>query len=232
MSTSEAAPTTERRPRASSRPVGANRIRPTRRRGTSPPEGGHDMGPVIANASMSLDGYIAKDDNTIGRLFDWLQNGDVELPTASPGITFHVGAAERRVLEAMGRRSGRAGLRPDAVRLHGRLGRAAHDGRASRRRHPRSAPGLDRGAPRRAIPLRDQRRPGRGGEGTGARRRPDRRGHRRHDRRAVPGARAPRRRRRRPGARGDGQGPPRSSASSPSTTSRWATPRSASRGTA
>ena len=29
------------------------------------------MGKVIANASMSLDGYIAKDDNTIGRLFDW-----------------------------------------------------------------------------------------------------------------------------------------------------------------
>src|SRR3954453_9525710 len=59
----------------------------------TPPEGGHDMGQVIANASMSLDGYIAKDDNTIGRLFDWLQNGNVEVPTASPGITFHVGAA-------------------------------------------------------------------------------------------------------------------------------------------
>ena len=26
------------------------------------------MGQVIASASMSLDGYIAKDDNTIGRL--------------------------------------------------------------------------------------------------------------------------------------------------------------------
>jgi dihydrofolate reductase len=48
------------------------------------------VGKVIANASMSLDGYIAKDDNTIGRLFDWLQNGDVELPTASEDITFHV----------------------------------------------------------------------------------------------------------------------------------------------
>jgi dihydrofolate reductase len=59
----------------------------------TPPEGGHDLGQVIANASMSLDGYIAKDDNTIGRLFDWLQNGNVELPTASPGITFHFGAA-------------------------------------------------------------------------------------------------------------------------------------------
>src|SRR5215213_4807699 len=48
------------------------------------------MGQVIANASMSLDGYIAKDDNTIGRLFDWLQNGTVEMPTASADITVHV----------------------------------------------------------------------------------------------------------------------------------------------
>jgi len=48
------------------------------------------MGKVIASASMSLDGYIAKQDNTIGRLFDWLQNGEVEIPTASPGITLHL----------------------------------------------------------------------------------------------------------------------------------------------
>jgi dihydrofolate reductase len=48
------------------------------------------MGKVIAAASMSLDGYIAKHDNTIGRLFDWYQNGDVEVPTATPEITFHL----------------------------------------------------------------------------------------------------------------------------------------------
>jgi dihydrofolate reductase len=48
------------------------------------------MGKVVASASMSLDGYIAKQDNTIGRLFDWLQNGEVEIRTASPDITFHV----------------------------------------------------------------------------------------------------------------------------------------------
>lgn len=48
------------------------------------------MGKVIASASMSLDGYIAKNDNTIGHLFDWLQNGDVELRTATEQITFHV----------------------------------------------------------------------------------------------------------------------------------------------
>ena len=48
------------------------------------------MGTVIASGSMSLDGFIAKADNTIGRLFDWYDNGTVELPTATPGLTFHV----------------------------------------------------------------------------------------------------------------------------------------------
>jgi dihydrofolate reductase len=48
------------------------------------------MGTVITAASMSLDGCIARHDNTIGRLFDWYQNGDVEVPSASPGITFHL----------------------------------------------------------------------------------------------------------------------------------------------
>lgn len=48
------------------------------------------MGQVIANASMSLDGYIAKDDSTIGRLFDWLQNGSVEVPTATEGFTLRL----------------------------------------------------------------------------------------------------------------------------------------------
>ena len=48
------------------------------------------MGQVVANASMSLDGFIAKHDNTIGRLFDWLQNGDVEVPTVDDRITLHL----------------------------------------------------------------------------------------------------------------------------------------------
>src|SRR4051812_49869258 len=50
----------------------------------------HRMGQVIASASMSLDGYIAKDDNTIGQLFAWLQNGDVEVPTVDDRITLHM----------------------------------------------------------------------------------------------------------------------------------------------
>ena len=51
------------------------------------------MGQVIASASMSLDGYITKDDNTIGQLFDWLQNGDVEVPTVDDRITLHMSQA-------------------------------------------------------------------------------------------------------------------------------------------
>ena len=48
------------------------------------------MGKVVSSAMMSLDGYIAKADNTIGRLFDSLGNGDVEVTTATPDITFHL----------------------------------------------------------------------------------------------------------------------------------------------
>jgi dihydrofolate reductase len=48
------------------------------------------MGQVIANASMSLDGFIARYDNTIGRLFDWLQNGEVEVRTVDDRITLHL----------------------------------------------------------------------------------------------------------------------------------------------
>ena len=48
------------------------------------------MGKVVASASMSLDGYIAKADNTIGHLFDWFDNGDVEFQTINPDITLHL----------------------------------------------------------------------------------------------------------------------------------------------
>ena len=48
------------------------------------------MGTVQAQAIMSLDGYVAKQDNTIGRLFDWLQNGDVAIPTPAGDFTVHL----------------------------------------------------------------------------------------------------------------------------------------------
>lgn len=48
------------------------------------------MGIVQAQAIMSLDGYVAKQDNTIGRLFDWLQNGEVAIPTPAADFTVHL----------------------------------------------------------------------------------------------------------------------------------------------
>jgi dihydrofolate reductase len=51
------------------------------------------MGVVQAQAMMSLDGYVAKQDNTIGRLFDWLQNGEVAMPTPAGDFDVHVSPA-------------------------------------------------------------------------------------------------------------------------------------------
>ena len=51
------------------------------------------MGKVVAQAIASLDGYVAKQDNSIGRLFDWLQNGDVEIPAPAGDFDVHLNAA-------------------------------------------------------------------------------------------------------------------------------------------
>jgi hypothetical protein len=48
------------------------------------------VGIVQAQANMSLDGYVAKQDSTIGRLFDWLQNGSVAIPTPAGDFTVHL----------------------------------------------------------------------------------------------------------------------------------------------
>ncbi|HEU0181632.1 MAG TPA: dihydrofolate reductase family protein [Agromyces mariniharenae] len=48
------------------------------------------MGKVIANASMSLDGFIAFEDDDIGDLFEWYDNGDVEIVNEGELPPFHV----------------------------------------------------------------------------------------------------------------------------------------------
>jgi dihydrofolate reductase len=48
---------------------------------------------VVAQAVVSLDGYVAKQDNTIGRLFDWLQNGEVEIATPAGDFAVHLAAS-------------------------------------------------------------------------------------------------------------------------------------------
>jgi hypothetical protein len=44
------------------------------------------MSKVVSSASMSLDGFIANPDNTVGSLFDWYNSGDVEVRTAVEGF--------------------------------------------------------------------------------------------------------------------------------------------------
>src|SRR6266496_4874024 len=44
------------------------------------------MGKVVAQASMSLDGYIADTNDEVGPLFDWYQNGDVEVTGSHPAF--------------------------------------------------------------------------------------------------------------------------------------------------
>jgi dihydrofolate reductase len=47
------------------------------------------MGKVTTGATMSLDGYIGgPDESGFDLLFQWYGNGDVEIPTANPEMTF------------------------------------------------------------------------------------------------------------------------------------------------
>jgi dihydrofolate reductase len=51
------------------------------------------MTKVVALMSMSLDGYVADENDGVDEVFDWyMSSGDVEVPTASrsSGMTFHV----------------------------------------------------------------------------------------------------------------------------------------------
>ena len=56
------------------------------------------MGDVIADMTMSLDGYIADPDGRTDRLFGWFFAGDTEVPTANPGVSFRTTEASADVL--------------------------------------------------------------------------------------------------------------------------------------
>ena len=47
------------------------------------------MGKAIMFAAVSLDGYIAADDDTVGPLFDWYENGDVPGTFSDEDRVFH-----------------------------------------------------------------------------------------------------------------------------------------------
>jgi dihydrofolate reductase len=64
------------------------------------------MSQVIANMSMSLDGYVADPADRIDELFGWMGSGDVEVPTAVEWATFKVAPASadymRRSMSGIG----------------------------------------------------------------------------------------------------------------------------------
>ncbi|ADJ43116.1 hypothetical protein AMES_1294 [Amycolatopsis mediterranei S699] len=53
---------------------------------------------VVASFCMSLDGFVARPDDSVGPLFDWYQAGDVEVPMAGYPITFRVAPASAEYL--------------------------------------------------------------------------------------------------------------------------------------
>jgi dihydrofolate reductase len=59
------------------------------------------MSKVYTGATMSLDGYIAgPNESGFDRLFQWYGNGDVEMPTAKPDMTFRMTQASTDHLRA------------------------------------------------------------------------------------------------------------------------------------
>jgi dihydrofolate reductase len=55
---------------------------------------------VSASFCMSLDGFVARPDNSVGPLFDWYSGGDVEVPMVGYPITFRVSAASAAYVRA------------------------------------------------------------------------------------------------------------------------------------
>jgi dihydrofolate reductase len=58
------------------------------------------MGKAIIFAAVSLDGFIAADDDTVGPLFDWYENGDVEVTFSDEERAFHTTQATADFLNA------------------------------------------------------------------------------------------------------------------------------------
>ena len=56
------------------------------------------MGKVLAEMSMSLDGYVAGPDDQVDALHGWYLNGEVETPAGPSGFSFRTSAASAQVL--------------------------------------------------------------------------------------------------------------------------------------
>jgi dihydrofolate reductase len=57
------------------------------------------MAKVIVALTMSVDGFIAHEDDTVGHLFDWYDAGDVEVLWPGDGMVSRVSPASARYLE-------------------------------------------------------------------------------------------------------------------------------------
>ncbi|MFF0264878.1 dihydrofolate reductase family protein [Kribbella sp. NPDC004536] len=58
------------------------------------------MGNVIATAAVSLDGFVADLEDQVGPLFDWYNNGPVEVYGTDPDRAFHVSQASADYLRS------------------------------------------------------------------------------------------------------------------------------------
>jgi len=58
------------------------------------------MSKVLAEMSMSLDGYVATREDNVDALHAWYVNGEVETPTGMDGFAFRTSAASAAVLRA------------------------------------------------------------------------------------------------------------------------------------
>lgn len=63
------------------------------------------MGAVVLFAAVSLDGYVGRDDDTPGPLFDWYGNGDVEVTFSDETRVFQVTRPTADLLREEGART-------------------------------------------------------------------------------------------------------------------------------
>jgi dihydrofolate reductase len=58
------------------------------------------MAKVIMEAAVSVDGFIADENDRVGPLFDWYANGDVAITAGDPDRVFHVSAASAEYIRS------------------------------------------------------------------------------------------------------------------------------------
>ncbi len=64
------------------------------------------MAKVIASLTMSVDGFVAHEDDSVMHLFDWYENGETEVRWPGMGLVSHVTPPSARLLRAAIARAG------------------------------------------------------------------------------------------------------------------------------